>query len=98
MNYLKAFTLFLFLCIFKSLNAQTEIKSNITVDEIWTTEGSPYIIIGHIYLKESVSLTIERDVSIELRQGYLHLEDNSSLQIKSGSRLQFFNGEIVNLE
>jgi len=70
--------------------AVSVITSDITTDTTFR-QGTNYIIDGEIHVKAGVTLTIENDVTILIRNGYIprtRLLDTSALIFDSGSKMQ----------
>jgi hypothetical protein len=71
---LKSLVLLLLLSITILVNAQTNVSGFILADTIWTTGGSPYIVIGNTLVVNGVTLTIEPGVVVKF-------DDSTVLQI-----------------
>lgn len=71
-------------------SAVSVITSDITTDTTFK-QGTDYIIDGEIHVRAGVTLTIENDVTILIRNGYIprtRLLDTSALIFDSGSKMQ----------
>ncbi|MBU0992200.1 MAG: right-handed parallel beta-helix repeat-containing protein [Proteobacteria bacterium] len=51
--------------------AETEVSGIISGNTTWTSANSPYIVTGNIQVKETVSLTIEKNTVVKFRSGPL---------------------------
>lgn len=71
-------SLFLFICLLAGLNASTSIQPG-NVSGIWTTAGSPYLILGDITIPSGANLQLEPGIQL-LFQGYYRLSIEGSLQ------------------
>lgn len=62
--------LFLLLAILPfSVRAQTNVSGPISVNTIWTTTGSPYIVLDTVMLSPGVKLTIQPGVTVKFATG-----------------------------
>ncbi len=73
----KLFAFIIFIAISTSVFAQTQVSGN--QSGIWTTENSPYEVIGEITVPSGETLTIEPDVEINF-QAYYKFTVNGNLQ------------------
>lgn len=53
-----------FLVLNLSVWAQTEVSGNLSADETWTADGSPYNVIGDVGVPSGMTLTIEAGVTV----------------------------------
>ena len=47
----------------------TNVQGSITVDEVWTVSGSPYIVIGTVTVESTATLTIDPGVEVRFYPG-----------------------------
>lgn len=74
------FTLFIILTVMIrfNVNAQTNVSGLISSNTIWSTEYSPYIVVGNLYINTGVKLTIEAGVKVMFDQS-LNMSINGEL-------------------
>ncbi|MFM7128792.1 MAG: hypothetical protein ACKO0V_05485 [bacterium] len=74
----------------ETASAVTVITSDITKDTTFK-QGTNYIIDGEIHVRSGVTLTIENDVTVLIRNGYIPRDrflDTNALIFDSGSKMQ----------
>ncbi|MEY2671848.1 MAG: hypothetical protein RL687_265, partial [Candidatus Parcubacteria bacterium] len=74
-NILQLAIVFVFITIFNIgifpsiVSADTEIFGHIEQDDIWTAEGSPYIVHGDVYVDSGVRLSVDEGVIVKFDTG-----------------------------
>ena len=62
-------TVFAFCCMFKVVDAQTNVSGPITANTTWSPVNGPYFVVGNTLVQEGVTLTIEPDVTVKFENG-----------------------------
>jgi hypothetical protein len=52
--------------------ADTDVSGHITADETWSPAGSPYVLVGDIYVDPGVTLTVTSGTIVLADNGYSH--------------------------
>src|SRR5690242_757673 len=68
--------------LFTFSNAQTNVSGGIYSNTLWTTAGSPYIVVDTIVVFPGVVLTIEPGVIVKFEDGkYIEMRQSSLIAI-----------------
>lgn len=85
----------LLLCVSSTaLWAQTNVPNTITTDTTWTVAGSPYLVVSHVLVNPSVTLTVQPGVVVKFT-GAFRLDVRGRLLANgtSGSPILFTSNE-----
>ena len=68
----------LLFCLSNQISAQTEIEGDIEVNTTLTTAESPYVLTGHLFVREDATLTIEENVVLDFNNHRMYVGKSSN--------------------